>query len=106
MKNQNLKNLMESLTYLDLMTLRNDLEKGGMATRTLVESKIRKKEEILNRKCAVCTAPLHKEGTFYTLEFGDKDVRKKMSFCGLDCLEYFTQILKDIQKEEIENERC
>lgn len=100
-----MKDLIENMSYNDLLVLKRDLDKGGIITKKIVEMKIKRKEADLNSRCAVCTAPLNKSATFYTLEFGNDDIRKKSSFCGIDCLEYFIRILKDIQKEELHNER-
>jgi len=76
--------LIESLNYEELVELKNKLEEGT------VSSAIKKKLERfknLNKVCPVCNTPVGDEGL--TLIFGPSDFKKKATFDGTDCLEYF-----------------
>lgn len=49
--------------------------------------------------CAVCGSKLDESQYVYTLVFGPDDFQKKASFCGLDCMEYFLNYLKKLNKQ-------
>jgi hypothetical protein len=90
-----LAKLIESLDDDDLRLIKKDLQAGNIDR--LINKRLQEREEAdLNRVCPVCQSPIGEENL--TLVFGPKDLRKKASFCALDCLEYFLNRIKDDKK--------
>jgi hypothetical protein len=99
-----LSKLISELDEEDLKLIQKDLEAGNLDK--LISQKIREKTQAdFNKVCPVCQAPTDEESI--TLIFGPKGLRKKASFCALDCLEYFINRIKKqkkIENEKIENQ--
>jgi hypothetical protein len=84
--------LINEMDEHELAMIKRDLEMGSL--KKIVDQKIiDKKEEDWNKVCPVCHTPIS-NGSM-TLIFGPPDLRKKASFCAVDCLEYFIDKLKD-----------
>jgi len=100
------KDFIEGLDYEDLVKLRKDLkEYKGLHLSKLIEKRMRELEKEHEVYCATCSARLEPESTNnFTLIFGPESFRKKASFCGIDCLEFFLRKLKSMKKEVIKNE--
>jgi hypothetical protein len=91
-----LTRLIEDLDEDDLRLLKRDLEAGNI--EKLINNKIREKRLAdYNKVCPVCQSPIDEESL--TLVFGPKGLRKKASFCAIDCLEYFIERIKRDRKE-------
>lgn len=88
--------MIESLSLRGLELLKHDLELGGKQTLALVEKKITQLELQHRKICATCGNGV--TTTNYTLLFGPHDLRKKASFCGIDCLERFQQRLRSFSE--------
>ncbi len=98
--NIRVKDMVSSLEYNELAKLKHDLEKGGFHLYKLVNDVFKEKEMEHNKRCAVCNSPLNPDSVNnITLIFGPSDFRKKASFCGIDCLEYFLTQLRKIKVE-------
>ena len=96
--------IMDILDYNELMRFKNDLDTGAITLKRLLEEKIKKKLKEHEKICATCSNNLDFYKTNnYTLVFGPDDFKKKASFCGLDCLEYFIIKLKDIKTKPKED---
>ena len=94
-----LKEFLDSLEHYELVRLRQDLEKGTLDIGKALQEKIKEQEKKHTTYCTTCSNVLDPYNTNnYTLIFGPEDFRKKGSFCGLDCLEYFLAKLKQIKK--------
>ncbi len=80
--------LIETMEYEDLLRLQKDFEKGNM--HSLLSKKILNHNNNRIVLCPVCSSPI-KEGEGYHLQFGSSQsgLRKKATFDGRDCLEYF-----------------
>lgn len=79
----------------ELRQVKRDLEEGNF--QRLVNQKIAEKvDESSNRVCPVCHSPI--EDGQQTLVFGPSGLRKKATFCALDCLEFFINRLKEQKK--------
>ena len=90
--------VMDILDYNELMRFKSDLDSGAVTLKKLLEEKIKKKLKEHEKICATCSNNLNFYKTNnYTLIFGPDDFKKKASFCGLDCLEYFTIKLKEMK---------
>jgi len=93
------KDVLEQIEYNELVKLKEDLESGGLGIRRLIETKINEEVAKHQEQCSICFVVLKKYSTNnYTLVFGPNDFRKKASFCGMDCLEYFINDLKQIKQ--------
>ena len=84
-----LAKIIDEMPLEDLKKLKLDFEKGTL--HTLLQKKLREKEEETVSLCPVCSTPVKRNEGFY-LEFGS--LRKKAVFDGIDCLEYFIHRLK------------
>ena len=94
----------EILDYNELMRLKNDLDSGAITVKKLLQDKIKIKLKEHEKVCAICSNNLDFYKTNnYTLVFGPDDFKKKASFCGLDCLEYFVLKLKDMKTKPKED---
>jgi len=100
---QKLRDMVDYLEYDELVKMKKDLEMGGIHIARLVENKI--KEETLKHEdhCCICNNKIEQYSVNnFTLVFGPADLRKKATFCAIDCLEYFLKNLKDIKAESKE----
>lgn len=96
--------VIDILDYNELMRFKNDLDSGAITLKKLLDEKIKKRLKEHEKVCATCSSELNFYKTNnYTLVFGPDDFRKKASFCGLDCLEYFMIKLKNIKTKPQED---
>lgn len=95
--------VLDVLEYGELMRFKKDLDSGAMEIKKAIEEKVKKKLKEHEKTCAVCSNDIDFYRTSnYTLLFGPDDFKKKASFCGLDCLEYFISKLKKIKAKRRE----
>lgn len=93
-----LREVIDSLEFDELVKMKKDVEQGGFHLKQFLDKKIKEQEKKHEQYCSNCSAELKPESTNnFTLVFGPDDFRKKASFCGLDCLEYFLKELKHIK---------
>lgn len=92
-----LAKIIKSLDEEELKLIKKDLEDGNIE-RLINKRLFEIREADLNRVCPVCNTPIGEESL--TLMFGPLGLRKKASFCALDCLEYFLNKMKIEKKEE------
>ena len=93
------KQFLNSLEHYELVKLKQQLEKGNFDVVKEIQKKIKEHEKNHANYCATCSNDLDPFNTNnYTLLFGPEDFKKKASFCGLDCLEYFLLNLKQLKK--------
>ena len=98
------EDVMDILDYNELMRFKSDLDSGAVTLKKLLEEKIKKKLKEHEKICATCSNNLNFYKTNnYTLVFGPDDFKKKASFCGLDCLEYFMIKLKEMKTKPKED---
>jgi len=96
-----LNEFLNSLEHYELVKLKQELEKGTISVAKVLQEKIRELEKKHAGCCTTCSNTLDPYNTNnYTIIFGPDDFRKKASFCGLDCLEYFLIKLKQMKKGE------
>lgn len=95
-----------SLDYDDLVNLHEDLKKGGHALRRMVTGKILEKEKEHGKHCAVCQSEIDPHSTTnFTLLLGPEGLRRKASFCAIDCLKYFISNIEKRKAELKKNDR-
>tara|TARA_Y100000310_G_scaffold94955_1_gene92799 strand:- start:35438 stop:35734 length:297 start_codon:yes stop_codon:yes gene_type:complete len=88
-----------SLEHYELVKLKKGLEKGTIDFEKEIQDRIKEHEKRHSKFCATCSNTLdHYNPNNYTIIFGPEDFRKKASFCGLDCLEYFMINMKQMKK--------
>ena len=98
------EDVVDILDYDELMRFKGDVDSGAVAIKKLIEEKIRKKLKEHEKTCATCSGELKfYNSSNYTIVFGPDDFKKKASFCGLDCLEYFIIKLKDMKMKKEDN---
>ena len=96
--------VMDILDYNELMRFKNDLDSGAVTIKKLLEDRIKGKLKEHEKICATCSNTLNfYRVSNYTMVFGPDDFKKKASFCGLDCLEYFIIKLKDMKSKPKED---
>ena len=102
--NRRFEEIFDILDYTELMRFKNDLDNGAITLKKLLEEKIKKRLREHEKTCATCSNDLDFYKTNnYTLVFGPDDFKKKASFCGLDCLEYFIIKLKNMRMKPKED---
>jgi hypothetical protein len=93
-----LRDVVRGLEHSELMKIKKDLDAGAIHIRKLINSQIKENEKQHEAYCATCMAKIDpQQRSNFTLLFGPDDFKKKASFCGMDCLEYFLQKLKKIE---------
>ena len=98
------EDVIDILDYNELMRFKSDLDSGAIAIKRLLEDRIKRKLKEHEKICATCSNNLNFYKTNnYTLIFGPDDFKKKASFCGLDCLEYFITKLKELKAKPKED---
>ena len=98
-----LKDAIGSLDYDDLVTLNQDLREGGHEVRSMVEQNIIDKERESGKTCHVCSSEIDPQASQnYTITLGPEGLRRKASFCALDCLKFF---ITNIEKRNEEIKR-
>ena len=96
-----LKKFLNKLEHHELLHLRKQLESGNLDLEKEVKEKIKVHERMHAQQCATCSGLLDPTNTNnYTLLLGPDDFKKKASFCGLDCLEYFMGHIKQLKEGE------
>ncbi len=92
------------LNYEELIDLQRDLFGGGTTIKQVVNNRIKEVNDSQTRVCATCgntvNLGLNHE---YTLIFGPKDLKKRATFCAVDCLEYFFVQLKQISEKRLQS---
>ena len=84
------------MRYEELKKIKKDLEEGGVEIKKIVDQKISQHETSHQKTCSVCYSDLDPYSVHnYTLVFGPDDFKKKASFCGMDCFQYFLDNLKN-----------
>jgi len=97
------REVIELLDYNELLRVKNDLNKGGDSIRILVDNRIKDEIKKKNEFCTVCAAKIEQESNAkIKLTLGSKEMEREVSFCAIDCMEYFLGGLKKAkgQKEK------
>lgn len=86
--------------YDELLRIKDDLNKGGDSIRILVDNKIKDEIKKKNEFCTICAAKIEPESqTRFSLVLGSREMERKVSFCAIDCLEYFLTGLKKAKEK-------
>lgn len=86
-----LAKIINQLSHEDALLIKKDLDKGNIDK--LIDKRIKEAAAQRISLCPVCSTPV-KEGEGIHIQFGPSDLRKKATFDGVDCLEYFLTCLK------------
>jgi hypothetical protein len=93
-----IEDLVEGLTYAQLLRMQFDLNHGSLQLKKLVDSRIKQLEQANRRVCATCNCPIMDDSDHvYTLMFGPSDFRKKATCCGMDCFDEFVKKVKEYE---------
>ena len=92
-----------SMDYDDLVELNRDLNQGGIGIKEMVSERIVQKEKEMGKHCIACHAEIDpSKASNYTLLFGPEGLRRKATFCAVDCLKYF---INDLERRREEYKR-
>ena len=95
---------MLSLEYNELIKIKQEINKGNLDIKKEVQEKIEELEKKHAKICTTCSNTLDPyNSNNYTIIFGPDDFRKKASFCGLDCVEYFLIKLKQLKRNNVKS---
>jgi len=95
----NFKRYLDSLEHHELVKLKQDINNGSFDVEKTIQKSISEQEKKHAKSCTTCSNSLDPyNSNNYTIIFGPDDFKKKASFCGLDCLEYFLIKFKQMKK--------
>lgn len=95
--------VVSSLDYDELVELQRDLFTGGTGIKKVISNKLKEISTAESRTCGSCGSEVNlRVANEFTLIFGTADTKKRVSFCALDCMEYFTKNLKRLAGKGIE----
>tara|TARA_Y100000310_G_C20540214_1_gene742881 strand:- start:702 stop:1028 length:327 start_codon:yes stop_codon:yes gene_type:complete len=93
------KQFLDSLEHYELTYLKKKIETGKLDVVKELQEKLKEHEKKHANDCSTCSNSLDPYNmNSYTIMFGPEDFKKKASFCGLDCMEYFLINLKKMKK--------
>lgn len=93
------RDVIDLIEYDDLIKINKDIDGGAIHLKRLVEGKIKEHQKSHNTQCSECLNQIDPNSVNnFTLMFGPDDFKKKATFCGLDCMEYFIHKLKNIKE--------
>jgi len=99
------KEFLEELSYNELAEFDQQIKNKESVVRQVLANHIDVVERINARVCATCGSELSIPNSNLTLHFGPNDFKKKASFCAFDCLNFFTDQLKEIEMKKIKAEQ-
>lgn len=92
--------IVEMIEFNELVNMKRDIDNGGMEIEKIITQKIKEELKKHNVYCSICNSKIDPYSTSnFTLIFGPDDLRKKATFCALDCMEYFLENLKDLRRD-------
>ena len=95
--------IVSSLEYEELVELQRDLFNGGASIKQIISNKLKEISATESRICGSCGSEVNlRTANEFTLIFGTSETKKRVSFCALDCMEYFTKNLKQITSKKLE----
>jgi hypothetical protein len=94
-----LRDIIHTIDYYELLKIKKDLQDGGIHLKKFVEDEIKKRQVHHHITCSTCGIDIDPKSTVTTtLIFGPDDFKKKATFCGKDCLQYFIQSMDEMKK--------
>ena len=95
--------IISSLEYEELVDLQRDLFTGGSGIKQVVSNKLKEINATESRTCGSCGTEVNlRVANEFTMILGTSDIKKRVSFCAIDCMEYFTKSLKQLTGKKIE----
>ncbi|MBW2992449.1 hypothetical protein KY345_04495 [Candidatus Woesearchaeota archaeon] len=96
-----IKEEIEDWEYHELKELQKELTSGSNDLNRIISRKIKDFEQDTGCICPVCNSVIDSsKPESFTLIFGPKNLKKKASFCAVDCLQYFISKLKKVKEVE------
>ena len=100
--NKRLRDVIDKLDYYELLRIKKDLKEGGKHLVDFIDAEITKRNVHHHVYCAVCGTEIIPSSTdTSTLVFGPADFRKKATFCGKDCLNYFIKTMDERKQSPV-----
>lgn len=92
--------VVEMIDFNELVNMKRDIDKGSMEIDRVITQRIKEELKKHSIYCTTCSTKIDPYNTSnFTLIFGPDDLKKKATFCALDCLEYFIENLKDLRRD-------
>jgi len=102
MMKKRFRDVIDTIEYDDLMKMKKDLDDGAVHLSKLIDEKVKEEQKKHEQVCTVCSKNIDQYDTNnLTLLFGPDDLKKKATFCALDCLEYFINNLKEMKTKKV-----
>ena len=95
------EDIVSSLEYEELIEFHRDVAyNGARGTRQMISNKIKEITAKESRICGTCGESIDlRVASEFTLILGTSAMKKRASFCALDCLEYFATNLKRLSSK-------
>jgi len=101
-----IQQFLNSLDQSELQQLKEKLDEGKLDLGREIKKRMIEYQQKHAKICAGCSSDINPESTNnYSLLLGPDDFKKKASFCGMDCLEYFLSHLKNMRRSSNEQEQ-
>ena len=98
-----LAGIISSMDYKELKAIQRDLAEGNMGRLIKLRIEQIEKTQVHEEKmCPTCGNQVDETMSPFTLVFGPPDFKKKASFCGLDCLSFFIEKLKEQKSRPVQ----
>lgn len=92
--------VVDMIEFNELVNMKRDIDKGGLEVSRVITQKIKEELKKHDVCCTTCSAKIDPYNTSnFTLIFGPEDLKKRATFCALDCMEYFIENLKDMRRD-------
>lgn len=102
MVEKRLRDVIDKIDYYELLRIKKDLDNGGKHLNEFISLEIENRNKHHHLYCSVCDTEINqKNPETTTLVFGPSDFRKKATFCGKDCLNYFIKTMDDRKKSVV-----
>ena len=99
MDTKRLRDVIHAIDYYELLKIRKDLDDGGIHIKKFIQDEIDKRHKEHSTFCSTCGTEIDPLSTSSsTLIFGPSDFKKKATFCGKDCLDYFLKNMDQFKK--------
>jgi hypothetical protein len=95
--------MLSKMDDLELFELKQDISNEDSKFSDMINNEIKRRESEHKKFCATCGAELNGINQF-TLLFGPEGLKKRASFCGIDCLEEFLGRLRESKYKEMKKE--
>lgn len=94
---EKLGEILDLFEYEELMQLREDLDDNVSFIKEEIERRAYEAESMNDNICVTCGRAINpRTKNSFQLVFGPAELKKRASFCAMDCLEYFVRKLREL----------